>query len=528
MAEQRRTRHPIWNKLLDFANVFKAFIGANYLSVPFAFKQSGLLLGIIGLIIIAYITDHCCVLIIKCKKAAIDQIMNSTYYCPHDEETAENNQVEKQKKQQRRDLELAMTYGDLGRIAMGRWGGRIVNMALIITQFSFCVNYFIFMGDTITRMFPTVDKNHTHTPTPNSTTLRQSHHEGKRQGAPDPIFLMLIPFPFFLLQTYVRKIRHLGPLSAIANACVFLGFFSVLGFIIKGMDFGNIHKISMWDFSSFPIFFGQLISAYEGIGTIIPIEASMKENRKNFRKYLHGAILLVSMILGTFGIFGYIHFADDVEQLISDNLPYGTLSIVVQITLCVGILFTYPLQMYPIVELAENFFFKETKQRSTLTASFNSEHASLNRKTPTLQYGIMPQGNHDNDESSDTDETSEYKSGEEMTPVPKVGVLVQTSKGLCSCDMGWSTWKRNILRTVLVSMSLGVAYVARDYYAYVGALSGSIGSSLLAFILPCLFHLIIKKDSLSSCIVTKDILLTLFGIVAGIVGLVTTLIKIIK
>ena len=77
-------------------------------------------------------------------------------------------------------------------------------------------------------------------------------------------------------------------------------------------------------------------------------------------------------------------------------------------------------------------------------------------------------------------------------------------------------------------MSLGVAYVARDYYAYVGALSGSLGSSLLAFILPCLFHLIIKKDSLSSWILAKDILLILFGIAAGIVGVVTTLIKIIE
>ena len=165
----------------------------------------------------------------------------------------------------------------------------------------------------------------------------------------------------------------------------------------------------------------------------------MNENRKNFRKYLHGAILLVSIILGTFGIFGYIHFGDGVEQLISDNLPYGTLSIVVQTTLCVGILFTYPLQMYPVVELAENFFFKDTKERSTLTASFNSEHASLKHKSPALQYGVIPQGDddddNDDDESSDTDVSAENKSAEEMASISKVVILVQTPKGLCSCDM---------------------------------------------------------------------------------------------
>ena len=164
--------------------------------------------------------------------------MNSTYYCPYDGESEEYRKLEKRKLKQRRNLEMTVTYGDLGHIAMGKWGSRIVNAALIITQFSFCVNYFIFMGDTITRMFPIADKSNqtvTPSPMPNSSALfGASKAESKHQGAPDVIYLMLIPFPFFLLQTYVRKVRNLGPLSAIANACVFVGFFFILGFIIKG------------------------------------------------------------------------------------------------------------------------------------------------------------------------------------------------------------------------------------------------------------------------------------------------------
>ena len=77
-------------------------------------------------------------------------------------------------------------------------------------------------------------------------------------------------------------------------------------------------------------------------------------------------------------------------------------------------------------------------------------------------------------------------------------------------------------------MSFGIAYVGRDYYAYISALTGSIGSSVLAFILPCTFHLIIKRNLISTYIVTKDVLLIVFGIISGIVGFVTTLIKIIK
>lgn len=40
---------PGWQQhAADFANVFKAFIGANYLSIAFAFAQSGVVAGVCG------------------------------------------------------------------------------------------------------------------------------------------------------------------------------------------------------------------------------------------------------------------------------------------------------------------------------------------------------------------------------------------------------------------------------------------------------------------------------------------------
>ena len=166
----------------------------------------------------------------------------------------------------------------------------------------------------------------------------------------------------------------------------------------------------------------------------------MKENRKNFRNYLHAAIFLLSALLGIFGMLGYIHYAEKVEQLISDNLPYGTLSIAVQVTLCAGILFTYPLQIYPVIEIAENFFFRETKERSTLTASFNSEHSSLvasaNDQNPTLQPNRTAVDESSEDESSE-DESSENPSAEELNSISTDGyrLLVKKPWRLFSCDM---------------------------------------------------------------------------------------------
>ena len=87
----------------------------------------------------------------------------------------------------------------------------------------------------MTRMWSLADKNHTSKSAPNATALLGASPSEEHPGAPNVIYLMLIPFPFFLLQTYVRNLRNLGPLSSVANACVVLGFFSILVFIIKGM-----------------------------------------------------------------------------------------------------------------------------------------------------------------------------------------------------------------------------------------------------------------------------------------------------
>jgi len=35
----------MWQQFTDFANVLKAFIGTSYLSLPFAFYQSGLVVS---------------------------------------------------------------------------------------------------------------------------------------------------------------------------------------------------------------------------------------------------------------------------------------------------------------------------------------------------------------------------------------------------------------------------------------------------------------------------------------------------
>ncbi|GJD07859.1 Amino acid transporter ANTL2 [Galdieria sulphuraria] len=78
----------------DIGNMLKAFIGLNFLYVSYAFAHAGLIRGTIGLIVIALITEHCCLLLVQVK-----------------------NQMPEAD-----DPSFRITYGDLGKYVLGGIG----------------------------------------------------------------------------------------------------------------------------------------------------------------------------------------------------------------------------------------------------------------------------------------------------------------------------------------------------------------------------------------------------------------------
>lgn len=89
-------------------------------------------------------------------------------------------------------------------------------------------------------------------------------------------------------------------------------------------------------------------------------------------------------------------------------------------------------------------------------------------------------------------------------------------------------WKKNLLRTFIVLTTAGIAIALKDDFAYVSAIVGSIGSATLGFILPCVFHLVLCKDSNTMLIKVKDCLFIAFGIIGGVVGVTITIEQIVQ
>ena len=90
---------------------------------------------------------------------------------------------------------------------------------------------------------------------------------------------------------------------------------------------------------------------------VIPIEGSMAENRGRYPCYLHISLFLLSSILGSFGVLGYLRYGAETNQIVTENLNGSVIVIALRCLLFFGVLFTYPLQIYPVIQIVEALIF---------------------------------------------------------------------------------------------------------------------------------------------------------------------------
>ncbi|XP_071483203.1 proton-coupled amino acid transporter 1-like [Diadema antillarum] len=533
-----------WQLLLDNANIFKAFIGTNFLMVSFALSMSGLYLGIAGLVLIATVTVHCCYLIVKCKRFVIADVIKKFDLTP---ETSLTHRKLVQ------SIEKSLSYGDVARLSLGKWGIWLTNFSLVLTQFGFCTNYFVFIGNTVERMFPFVNAtisdwtNVSTTPLPFAETATEPfsnlsyiiENTALQSTAPPYQILMLIPFPIFIAFAYLRSIRQLGSSSIIANLSVFVAYSVVMYYILR--DFEVSKDIVKVNWAKFPIFFGQVTGSYEGIGTIIPIESSMEGNRHLYPLLLHLNVLFFTALMASIGIMGYLYYGANVEQVITWSLPLSDpLTLAVNITLVIAVIFTFPLQVFPIIEILEQITFGPGRclgpPAVQMEEADDSGYGNGSSESDASGQCLGPSLDRELINDSDSDEEAYYANNENkplVTPTEdeEEAFMRETFKQCVvtvTIPSSVATWKRNVLRTLVVIVQAGLALLLHDSIAYFGAFVGAIGSTILGFILPCSIHLVLRGKELHPIIWVKNICLIVLGVAGGVSGVYASIDSIIN
>lgn len=575
---RRRTRW--YTHVGDFMNTLKAFIGTNYQGLPFAFANSGLAFGWVGVFAIATLTDHCCQILIRCKVYIIEKTIKQ--------------QLEKEKISEsdipalHERLQLTIGYGDVAMRVYGAWCFHLTQAAICFTQFMVCVMYFVFIANTIAEIYPMQASCNTsegappiksmirvkterggsgipmlHIPSLNlSARYRRSAStcnssckialaSGKnprtrtdlkmglmslgekeeppvqdqrisgesinskyilsrlqfngtdcppenvtlKPTAPDLRLVVLFPLPIFVFTSLIRNVRYLAPMSSIATAALIGGAVSVLVFLIKDFQIG---QFDWYKVTSLPLFFCQLTAAFEGIGCILPIQSSMVGCRHLFPAYIHATVYIIFVILSAFGTLGYLSYGDAVKQMIVLEIPQHTMtSVAIDITLIISVVFTYPLQCYPVIEIMESAILLPSqccKKKNTVEEA--KESSSEGPKDELI-------------ESKGVDFSVHEVSG---TVVPSTIPL----------------WKRNIIRMCVTLVIAALAVILREYFAYISALGGALGASYLAFVLPCLIDIRLRAGEMSLPIKIKNIIIIITAITFSILGLIVIVMQMVK
>ncbi|KAE8740835.1 hypothetical protein FOCC_FOCC013627 [Frankliniella occidentalis] len=238
------------------------------------------------------------------------------------------------------DYPETMQYSlEAGPWLFPRWavaGRKTVYVCLVCTQLGFCAVYFMFvasnMKQVLDQYLPAIDVH---------------------------VYMAMALAPI-LLECWVRSLKYLVPFSLVANACMYAGIAITLYVCVRdGLPLPADRSLFA-DVSRLPLFFGTALFCFEAIGLTMALKNEMR-NPDDFSRplgVLNVGTAFIGVLLITLGSVSYIKYGEDVLALIPLNFDQSdVLCQVIKVGLCIGILFTYPIQafvpfeiMWPAVE----------------------------------------------------------------------------------------------------------------------------------------------------------------------------------
>jgi proton-coupled amino acid transporter len=195
--------------------------------------------------------------------------------------------------------------------------------------------------------------------------------------------MVLLCVPPLIGFSFLKHMKELAYVALAADCMNFAGLCVVYvsDFSYMAID-QDILKYNVW--STIPFFFGVASYCYEGVGMVLPLENSMR-HKHNFGPLFVSTVVIITCIYATFGICGYLAFGNATQDVITMNFDAGsTVATTVQLCLCVGLFFTYPLMLFPVFEVVHsaNSSTTSNKQKSRLV------RASIVCCTAILATGI--------------------------------------------------------------------------------------------------------------------------------------------
>ncbi|XP_030372604.1 proton-coupled amino acid transporter-like protein CG1139 isoform X1 [Scaptodrosophila lebanonensis] len=308
--EHRKVEHPT-SDMETLVHLLKGSLGSGILAMPMAFMNAGLWFGLVATFAVGALCTYCVHILVKCAHILC----------------------------RRRKIPM-MGFADVaeqafldGPPSLNRWSRFIrfmVNSFLVIDLLGCCCIYLVFVATNVKQVVDFYMEN--------ELSVR--------------LWIVIVTGPLIFM-CLVRNLKFLTPFSMIANILMFVGI--IITFIYMFSDLpAPAERDGVVNVVQWPLFFGTVIFALEGIGVVMSLENDMK-NPTHFigcPSVLNLGMGVVIALYTLVGFFGYLKYGPGTEASITLNLPVEEkLAQSVKLMIAIAIFFTFTLQFYVPVSI---------------------------------------------------------------------------------------------------------------------------------------------------------------------------------
>ncbi|XP_020284696.1 proton-coupled amino acid transporter-like protein pathetic [Pseudomyrmex gracilis] len=312
-------------------HLLKASLGTGILAMPIAFKNAGLLVGIIATILVAVVCTHCAYILVKCSHMLYHKTRKTEMGFAEVAETAFNNGPQWGKK-------------------FAKPSRYLIQISLFTTYFGTCSVYAVIVAANIKQI------------------IEHYYVDGGEYNIRLITVYLLVPL---ILLSWVPDLKYLAPVSMVANIFMAAGLGITFYYLV--WDLPPVTEVPLVaKLENFPQFFSVTIFAIEAIGVVMPLENNMKtpQHFVGICGVLNRGMSGVTLIYILLGFLGYVKYQDQALGSITLNLPTEEIPAqVVKILIALAVFCTFGLQFYVCLDIGWTVI-KDRFEKKPLLANY--------------------------------------------------------------------------------------------------------------------------------------------------------------
>ncbi|CAK1551550.1 unnamed protein product [Leptosia nina] len=294
------------------AHLLKASLGSGVLAMPLAFKNAGLLVGLIGTVVIGFICGHVIHILVKTSQQLCVEVKKP---CLGYADTCD----------------LVFQNGPKSVRRFAPHIRELADWALAVTHLGACCVYVVVISESFKQI--------------------SDEYGGPKWSVSVFCALSLV---ILVPLNQITKLKYLVPFSAIANFVWLTSICISIYYCLRDPPPPSTRNLAT-SIAGLPNFISTCLFAMEGIGVVMPIENEMTKPQQflGCPGVLNIAMSAVVALYGFVGFCGYLSFGETVRGSLTLNLPQDEIlaQVAKMLVACVMVL-SYALIFYVPVDVA--------------------------------------------------------------------------------------------------------------------------------------------------------------------------------